>query len=147
MFGAEALSPLVRQSVVVIAAAVEAYVAARVYDALEAMLATSTVPATARTRLARDVQRRASAAPESIRDAFARIGIPLDLTTIEANDGARASDVLGELRTMRNAIVHGATAISPDVDRVRKLLDQVGRVIERLDSVVGEQLTAAHRTG
>jgi hypothetical protein len=145
MFGAEALKPLVRQSVVVIAAAVEAYVAERVNGAWEAMLATSTVPAAARARLARDVERRASAAPESIRDAFVRIGITVDLARMQADDGARASDVLGELRTMRNAIAHGATARSPDVHRVRKLLGHVRDVIERLDSVVGEELAAAQR--
>lgn len=145
MFGAEALKPLIRQSVVVIGAAVEVYVAERVNGAWEAMLATSTVPATARARLARDVQLRASTDPGKMRDAFVRIGITVDLTRIQADDGAKASYVLGELRTMRNAIAHGATARSPDLPRVRTLLGQVRDVIERLDSVVDEELAAVQR--
>lgn len=142
MFGADALAPLIRQSVVVIAAAVEVYVAASVNRALAAMLATSGLPTVARERLAKDVETRTSAAPRRIGEAVARIGIELDLATIRGEDGATAADVLGRLSAMRNRIAHGSVAESPAVPQVRMLLAQVRQVTDRLDSIIEQELRA-----
>jgi hypothetical protein len=142
MFGRDALTPLVRQSVVVIAAAVEVYVASSVNRALAAMLSTSGLPAITRERLAKEVETRTSAAPRRIGEAFARIGIKVDLGTIRGEDGATASEVLGQLSVMRNRIAHGSVADSPAVPQVRLLLAQVRQVIDGLDLVIEQELTA-----
>jgi len=146
MFGAEALKPLVRQSVVVAAAAVEVYIAARVNGILQEMLASPALSPAAREVLVNAIEIRSSAAPSMIRGAFRRLGIDVDLTKIRIEDGALASDVLGQLAEVRNRIAHGSTADCPEVLQARKLVLQVRHVIERLDLVIAENHRATRAT-
>lgn len=140
MFGEEALSPLVRQSVIVIGAAVEGFVADRAVAAVNEMLYGARLPQAATARLTNDIRLEASADPKKISSVFKRLGVEQILPEACEEAGFKVNTVLADLVVLRNRIAHGrgAEALSPGT--VLELLERTRSVVRALEEVLTRRL-------
>jgi hypothetical protein len=140
MFGQEALSPLVRQSVVVIGAAVESYVADRACAAIREMLYGGTLPEAATARLTEDIRLEASADPKKISSVFKRLGVEQVLPEACEEAGFKVNKVLADLVVLRNRIAHGRDAEALSPSNVLDLLERTRSVVRALEEVLTRRL-------
>lgn len=137
MFGHEALEPLTRQSVVVLAAAVEAFVADCVEATLRRQLADSSMPASAIELLIKQVRDDASSDPKKIKELFRRVGVKDVLAAGSEAAGFKINSRLSRLVEMRNDVAHGAVPPGLSWDAAMSLLEDTRAVVRGLDAALG----------
>ena len=139
MFGEKALEPLIRQSVVVIAAAVESFVADCVVATLQRMLDGSSMPSAAVDLLIKEVRFDASADPKTIKELFRRVGVDDVLVAASAIAGFKINQTLSHLVEARNKIAHGAVPGAPTCDAGLGLLEETRAVVKALDAALAQE--------
>jgi hypothetical protein len=140
MFAERALSPLVRQSVVVIGAAVEAYVADRAAAAIKEWLHGGRLPEATTAQFIADIRDEASADPKKVSSVFKRIGVAEVLPQASEEAGFKVNAILADLVVHRNRIAHGRSAEGLSPSKVLELLERTRTAVKALEEVLTRRL-------